>query len=535
MWPLSIFVLARIIPLLVMVAATYICILELTSYFDYPGGCDWFGYSRQARLFQERGSVSGLNTAITDSVTRYVIEKVKSLNLPEHLAEHPLVGWYHAIGPHCHNYKPDTDQLVLQYPPGTGWLLSFFKEGVQARSAFIFWMLAALAICLWNAIDECSLVIPALATLLYFFCLFSMWYFLNDWSIPGSVVSAVLAAYCIVTAYCSRSLYRHLLWIGLSGLALGLSANFRVANILLIFGFAVVLGWGILRRPVRENAIRFITFFGTLAVGALPTLAANTINAGRPFATPYPLWATEPLALNGTNISTGLRFYSIEHPVAGALVLCSTLLLIVVALLRRRLKYSKIAYILSIASLTLASNVVFFILYFPRNGYYICAVTVFATAIVLFAVIASERLRQVALNEKRHLWLTRTVAVIFAISVLAAGARLLSFPIESNVGRPNATFEIRPTDVIWSASWSGPINYFLRRQAGLLCWADPIIQNELITAIFRDGRRQLIVDDDCMRLMIDRLKKDHHWNLRLIGQLFGSDVFEIEGKSLSGE
>src|SRR5262245_18063674 len=179
-------------------------------------------------------------------------------------------------------------------------------------------MLAAVAICLWNATDECSPVIPALATLLNFFYLFAMWYFLNDWSIPESIVFAVLAAYCIVTAYRSQSLYRHLFCIGLSGLALGLSANFRVANILLIFGFAVVLGWETLRRPVLKSAIRFITFFGSVAVGALPTLAANTINAGRPFATLYPIWATQPLALNGTNISGGLRFFSIEHPVAGA-------------------------------------------------------------------------------------------------------------------------------------------------------------------------------------------------------------------------
>jgi hypothetical protein len=361
-----------------------------------------------------------------------------------------------------------------------------------------------------------------------------MWYFLNDWSIPGSVVSAVLAAYCIVTAYCSQSPYRHLLWIGLSGLALGLSVNFRVANVLLICGVSVVLGWGAVRRPVLENAIRFFTFFGTFTVGALPTLAANTINAGGPFATLYPLWATEPLALNWTNISNGLRFYSIEHRVAGALVLCSTLLLIIFALLRRKMKYSKVDYFLSIGGLTLVSNIVFFILYFPRNGYYICPVTVFATAIVVFAVIASERLDQVSHNEKRHFWPARMVVVIFAMSILAWGARSLSFPIESNVGRPNATFEIRPTDVIWSNTWSGPITYFLRRQAGLLCWAGPIVQNELITTIFRDGHRQLIVDDECMRLMIDRLK-NNHWNLRLIGQLFGSDVFQIERKSSSGE
>ena len=41
--------------------------------------------------------------------------------------------WDEAIAPHCHHYDLNTKRIVLQYPPGTGWLMSFFTEGRQYR------------------------------------------------------------------------------------------------------------------------------------------------------------------------------------------------------------------------------------------------------------------------------------------------------------------------------------------------------------------------------------------------------------------
>src|SRR5687767_3123901 len=111
---------------------------------EEPIYCDWFMFLRQAKLFQQNGLIAGLDTAIRDPATRYLIEKAKNLPGSEIALEH--------IGPYCHSYRASTDRLSLNAPPGTGLALSLFPEGRQARLSFVanvaivFLMLTAAAL-----------------------------------------------------------------------------------------------------------------------------------------------------------------------------------------------------------------------------------------------------------------------------------------------------------------------------------------------------------------------------------------------------
>jgi hypothetical protein len=104
------------------------CVLQRsTSVAEYASGCDSFGYLSMARKFRnsQKSFYPGFGLpdfSIQDQHIRKLIGLLKSLKFPSE-------EWNELVAPHAHHYFAKTDQVGPQYPPGTGWILSFFPEG----------------------------------------------------------------------------------------------------------------------------------------------------------------------------------------------------------------------------------------------------------------------------------------------------------------------------------------------------------------------------------------------------------------------
>ena len=79
---------------------------------------------------------------------------------------------------------------------------------------------------------------------------------------------------------------------------LGLSVNFRLPNLFLSAGYFLFLAVAFLASRKLEIAARGFSFGVAYLVGMAPTLIANTINAGSPFATTYGGQDVAPPALS---------------------------------------------------------------------------------------------------------------------------------------------------------------------------------------------------------------------------------------------
>src|SRR5262245_19716249 len=163
---------AVVAALMVLAGAVYLNATSVAGFVEYPVGCDWFGYLRQARLFQERGTIGGFNTSVTDEITRYVLDIAMSLG-------RPLIDWKLAVAPLCHSYQPISGRIVVQYPPGVGWLFSFFPAGFQARSSFVFCSFAMVVVLGAILLHAMRAAIAAIAAGLGIVCLFAIHYFVN--------------------------------------------------------------------------------------------------------------------------------------------------------------------------------------------------------------------------------------------------------------------------------------------------------------------------------------------------------------------
>jgi hypothetical protein len=98
---------------------------------------------------------------------------------------------------------------------------------------------------------------------------------------------------CVAAGFLSAKLFasnssRERLWlVMIVGLLIGLSATFRLPNLLLSAGYCLFsLGAFLLARS-KETFLEGLAFGVAFLIGIAPTLAANWINAGSPFATTY--------------------------------------------------------------------------------------------------------------------------------------------------------------------------------------------------------------------------------------------------------
>jgi len=231
-------------------------------------------YLRQAHLFQRFG-LAGLDTDISRD-DGYLVSKLKEIGFPAN------------DSPPCHTPMPATKKLVLQYPPGTGFVLALFPQGHQVISMFVSATIIVFGFALWGIFLARSVQAILLAGGLGCLAVYIM---VNP--VKASYSMAPTMVVCTLAGFLTAKLFagatrRHRLWLTLLlGFLLGLAVNFRLPNLFLGAGYFLFFLFAFLSSRKFEIALRGVGFGVAFVIGMAPTLIANAINAGSPFATTY--------------------------------------------------------------------------------------------------------------------------------------------------------------------------------------------------------------------------------------------------------
>jgi hypothetical protein len=232
---------------------------------------------RQAHLFKQFG-LDGLNTDIKRDDDRYLVDKLKAIGFPE---------WNDPARIPCHPWKPETNKYVMQYPPGTGFMLALFPEGFQVIPLYSLANVTIFGFALlglYRAREPASLTLAAV-------CGFAALYLMINptkasYSVAPTIVLCALAGYLTAKLFTDAPRHRFVL-IALVGLLIGISVNFRLSNLFLAVGYCLYLAGAFLLVRNKDNFLQGATFGVACLIGMAPTLIANAINAGSPFATTY--------------------------------------------------------------------------------------------------------------------------------------------------------------------------------------------------------------------------------------------------------
>lgn len=349
----------------------FLLIATASSIWKWPefrGVYDDICYLRQAHLFQRFG-LAGMNTDISRDDDRVFSEMQKAIGYP---------GWADPNLAPCHSRMPGTGKLVLQYPPGTGFALSLFPRGFQARYLYISVGTFLLLISLLAIGAASTTRLVAMAGALGFAAIYFM---VNPTKASYSMAPTMLI--CAVAGYLTSILPRARWPIPLLGILLGLAVNFRLANLFLSFGYCACFAYFFIRTPSQKAFCNGLMFAGALMIGMSPTLAANWVNAGSPFATTYsgadsatPGLSLDPLMSYLTDLQGGLTL------LAGAGVVW-----IMLARTSHELRFVALLTITNVAA-----NIAFFLTHAIVTQYYVMPIAMLSLWSLMFATLNDAKI-----------------------------------------------------------------------------------------------------------------------------------------------
>jgi hypothetical protein len=253
-------------------------IWSMSRWNEARGVYDDVCYLRQAHLFQKFG-FGGLDTNVSRDDDHFLSSKLKQIGFP---------AWSVPERAPCHTLMPATQKRVLQYPPGTGFVLALFPAGFQVIPLYVVSTAVVFGFALlgiFYARSRSSILLAG-----GFGCL-AIYLMINpakaSYSVAPTMATVALAGWLTVKLFLAGQRRQRLLLTVLVGLAIGLAVNFRLPNLFLASGYLVFfLVWFLLSRKL-ETALQGISFTSGLLAGMAPTLLANAINAGSPFSTTY--------------------------------------------------------------------------------------------------------------------------------------------------------------------------------------------------------------------------------------------------------
>jgi hypothetical protein len=362
MKPLKIF---SCIVLLLILASN---IRMISHWSESRGVYDDICYLRQAHLLQRFGW-HGLDTNLAYDDDRYLAGKLRDINFPTSNDT--------TTAP-CHTRTADGSKWVLVPPPGTGFILSLFPEGMQVIPLYMLAnaIVAGFALSgLWLARRPGSLGLAAV------FGAIAIYFMINptkaSYSIAPTMVGCALAGLLTAKLFADESQPRIALTAAV-GLLLGLSTSFRLSNLFLSAGYFLFFGLSFLTARSRDKFLQGLSFGLAFVVGALPLLVGNAINAGSPFSTTYGAVDTVP-----PNLDAGvLRAYMMDTQFPLILVACGW-----TAMLWRFTRQSGLKQLALVVAGNLAVNLIFFLTHPIFTPYYVFPIAMLSLWTLLFATL----------------------------------------------------------------------------------------------------------------------------------------------------
>jgi hypothetical protein len=346
--------------------------IRLTSHWSESRGVyDDICYLRQAHLFQRFGW-QGLDTSLARETDGYLAAKLRSIDFPN---------WNEPTRAPCHTQTADGSKWVMTPPPGTGFVLALFPEGFQVVPLYMLAnaIVAGLALFgLWRAQEKVGLTLAALLGAL------SIYFMINptkaSYSMAPTMVVCALAGLFTARLFVDEG-RRRLLMVAAVGVLLGLSASFRIANVVLSAGYFLFFGLSFLIRRNRETFVSGLALGLSFLVGLLPVFAANLVNSGNPLVSAYGGQDTAPRSLDPAVLLAYLR--DTQFPLI--VIAC-----VGTALLWRFAGHGGVRKLALLVAGNLALNLAFFATHPVFTQYYVIPILMLSLWTLLFAAVLSR-------------------------------------------------------------------------------------------------------------------------------------------------
>jgi hypothetical protein len=344
-------------------------IWSISGWIEARGVYDDICYLRQAHLF-DRFGLRGIDTNIDFDDDHYLRNKLKlkEIDFPE---------WNDVKRTPCHTWIAGAEKYVLQYPPGTGFILSLFPAGFRVIPLYILTSVVAVGF---------SLLAMTFASTIYRLMLVAafgdvaIYLMINptkaSYSVAPTMMVCALAGFLTARLFVDPSRHRLALWT-LIGLLIGLSVNFRLPNLFLAVGYCLYLAGAFFLARNKETFLHGASFGIAFLIGLLPTLIANAVNAGSPFSTTYGGVDVAPPELKSDVLLS--YFVDVQFTLLAISAVWTAWLW--------RVDRGRARPVTLVVALNLAANLIFFMTHPIFTPYYIIPIDMLSLWTLLFATL----------------------------------------------------------------------------------------------------------------------------------------------------
>ena len=507
--------------------------MSIADNFYEVGGCDPFGYARQARLFRQADTpLDGFNTDLKDDAYQHLKSWAQSTEL------NPK-GWFQMVAPHCHHYRSTSEKLIIQYPFGTGWLMSLLPEEHERRWLAIGSLSIGAVLGMFKINREKR---PLLQTFRALNTLALISLIQTFWSRSDSLAPSILIAYLsaeMALAYAknpeAKSLNLSILSITL-GLLLGFSITIRPGNLFFWFAGFLAIGLVALSKPIHKQALTRTIGWGTLSLlpGTVANFYFNAVNTGSAFVTTYTPKDTR-LTNNPEIILSNYSKITNEDGTI-LLLICAGLAVITLIKLmatgrhsiqnRTFLNLSAIVFTgwgsLILLLLLSTAKIVFL-------PYYLVCQVVFTSTLVCCSDFGPDNLLDLSQDSphKAHLqWRDHIRTVVMTLSSIAIMVQALS---QSNITQPtdNPLPDIDPQNsIVWANGTGSYFYYYHGLPTAKLLDADAQSQNQIVDYLQERGVNQYFLDEDKIPELVRLLRPRRQFEQ--VGEFRNQAIYKLK-------
>jgi hypothetical protein len=451
--------------------------------FAYAFGCDSFGYLRQAELFRSNGPIKGLNTAINTENASFLVGIAKQIN--------PLESrWAEMIAPHCHHFKPGSEKIILQYPPGTGFVLSLLPSGKELECLALLLVFSVMV--WWGRINFVARSAPVflISTVSVAFLLATVGQFqVPSYSVPLTILLLVWIATLIFDLEYSAT-PKNLLLIAIFGLLTGSLLTVRLASLIVLPAIAAIVCFQI-AEALRQKRFSFIAPLlgvSAFAVATVPLLAANWLNTGAMFDSTYNDYDKKINFDSAELLLNNLSYYLLENR-AAVLSMLSLSVVTLAALTTKDRQRSLYWAALSLLAI-FVTNLLFLSVKMVAIDYYFLptAVLCLCTGLALY----SRGRAAPAAQPVRH---QRFILLAFVMLLLA----LVVYRLQTTPNKDlslNAPDSILAADsIVYADNSGGAISYYQNKYTAKINFGTLCMREQLINRVQAAGRAQYFVND----------------------------------------
>ena len=506
---------------------------------EFAYACDSFGYLRMAKQIR----LAFANRVwpefkLESTQTRELIGFMQQRNLP-------VSRWEEVVAPHAHHYFPRSGYVGVQYPPGTGLVLSMFPQGEAVYGlnrivvlVFLVVGVGVLVIAAWKrAWASIGLAMLALSLgMIVLTRMGSLTFSINAVLVP--ILFTCLLTFLALRLRTARRENVALLTALVAGLCLGFATLIRLPSFLLMPGCLVLLWPDRLR--IKSLPVAFV--LGVTLIGVLPVLVNQQNVAGAWY---LPTYADVDAALpTFESLKNNFRYFLGNGPAAvdnwALLYALFGFAGFLIFHTRNSSAASDNRFGLSWKRLTLASFLLWIIpiCYFLTHavtGVHYMISSVFATITVLgVGALSIESTSDIARPNPRRVLTWVALVLIF---VPAFGMLIHIWPARTQLNGPLKAHTHQPILLpaeladdkawIWADLLTGSLWYYDNKPAFKIQFTDDETRAAIFRFVFDRGERQyLLQDSEQMKKYMEEIEQ-LGGKLEMRGKVDGQPYFLI--------